>query len=200
MSNEKTEPTGDRRSVHTDALATLGTIIDASQKRDAIHLAVEPVVAGHALHPGDRITVKDGVATRAYRETALGIVDPFLEGYVEKGERFWFVMMPRMVHSLRHVWTHPAFPNVDGTADATPALEGKAAAEAWIKDYADRIDVGWRDLVEAAGYWIDCGDYMCRGGILEGVSTSPEFWDHYETYTGRKVPEGKRGSFFTCSC
>lgn len=36
----------DKRSVATDALETLGTIIDDKQKRDAIHLAVEPVVAG----------------------------------------------------------------------------------------------------------------------------------------------------------
>ena len=39
----------DKRSVATDALETLGTIIDDTQKRDAIHLAVEPVVAGERL-------------------------------------------------------------------------------------------------------------------------------------------------------
>lgn len=31
----------DKRSVFTDALETLGTIIDDTQKRDAIHLAFE---------------------------------------------------------------------------------------------------------------------------------------------------------------
>jgi hypothetical protein len=41
------------RSVATDALATLGTIIDDTQKRDAIHIAVEPVIAGERLRPGD---------------------------------------------------------------------------------------------------------------------------------------------------
>jgi hypothetical protein len=102
-------PTGDNRSVSTDALATLGTIIDASQKRDAIHLAVEPVVAGESLMPGDHITVEDGIATATETGAGLGIVDPFLKGRVRKGERFWFVMYPRMVHSLRHVWSHPAF-------------------------------------------------------------------------------------------
>lgn len=38
--------TGDKRSVSTDALETLGTIIDDRAGRDAIHLAVEPVHAG----------------------------------------------------------------------------------------------------------------------------------------------------------
>ena len=103
---------GNKRSVATDALDTLGTIIDDKQKRDAIHLAVEPVIAGQPLLAGERITVRDGVAWAAVDDQVLGIVDPFLFGGVATGERFWFVMLPRMVHSLRHVWTHPAFPEV----------------------------------------------------------------------------------------
>jgi hypothetical protein len=43
--------TADNRPVATDALATLGTIIDKTAARDAIHLAVEPVVAAHTLRP-----------------------------------------------------------------------------------------------------------------------------------------------------
>lgn len=40
----------DNRSISTDALATLGTIIKDGG-RDAIHLAVEPVIAGEELRP-----------------------------------------------------------------------------------------------------------------------------------------------------
>lgn len=36
----------DKRSIHTDALHTLGTIIGEGEKRDAIHIAVEPCIAG----------------------------------------------------------------------------------------------------------------------------------------------------------
>jgi hypothetical protein len=102
-------PTGDKRSVSTDALESLGKIIGTGEKRDAIHLAVEPVNAGTFLAPGQHITVKDGVAWPTAVGKGLGIVDPFLSAPVETGQRFWFVMYPRMVHSLRHVWTHPAF-------------------------------------------------------------------------------------------
>lgn len=100
---------GDKRKVSTDALETLGQFIGDSEKRDAIHLAVEPVTAGAELNPGQHITVKGGIAYPADRGAGLGIVDPFLPTYVRAGQRFWFVMYPRMVHSLRHVWTHPAF-------------------------------------------------------------------------------------------
>lgn len=106
------------RSVFTDALNTLGTIHATPQQRDAIHLAVEPVVACEALNPGDHIVVDYknspvpyGMAMKVPVGQGIGIVDPFLRETVLPGQQFWFVMYPRMVHSLRHVWTHPAFPD-----------------------------------------------------------------------------------------
>jgi hypothetical protein len=42
----------DKRTVHTDALETLGNIIGPQEKRDAIHLAVCPVIAQEQLLPG----------------------------------------------------------------------------------------------------------------------------------------------------
>jgi hypothetical protein len=130
---------GDKRTVATDALATLGTIIDDKQKRDAIHLAVEPVIAGTTLRPGQRVKVVNGVAWPEELEGDLGIVDPFIEGFVGSGQRFWFIMYPRMVHSLRHVWTHPAFPDEIGTPAPAPE-PSKAVSEAWLRDYADRVN------------------------------------------------------------
>ena len=48
--------------------------------------------------------------------------------------------------------------------------------------------------------YLKCGDYMCEGGRWEGVSLPDEFWPAYEIVTGKKVPDGNRGSFFSCSC
>lgn len=86
------------------------------EARDAIHLAVEPVEAADRFNPADRIGIIDGKAYKA-GSTAFGqkvpyhgIVDPFLPTTVELGQKFWFVMAPRMVQSLRHVWEHPDFP------------------------------------------------------------------------------------------
>lgn len=106
--------TTDKRSVSTDALETLGKIHTRQEYRDAIHLAVEPVEAGENLFPGTHVYIKDGKAfnvgfsqTDALR--AVGIVDPFISVKVEQGQRFWLVIYPRMITSLRHVWSHPAF-------------------------------------------------------------------------------------------
>lgn len=105
----------DKRSPHTDALETLGMVHYKTEKRDAIHLAVEPVEAGQPLNAGEFVRIEDGKAYCAEPHKAHGIVDPFLprkkdSADVQIGERFWFIMKPRMVTSLRHVWDHPDFP------------------------------------------------------------------------------------------
>lgn len=104
----------DSRSPITDALETLGMVHYKPEKRDAIHLAVEPVEAGEDLNRGDWVAVRDGKAFCVEQHEAHGIIDPFLPTGipfdVKKGEKCWFVMKPRMVRSLRHVWEHPAFP------------------------------------------------------------------------------------------
>lgn len=111
----------DKRSPSTDALETLGMIHFKPEARDAIHLAVDPVVASQPLRVGQKIGIINGKAYPAgnilkrmsHPDMIIpyhGIVDPFLPRTVEPGETFWFVMAPRMVTSLRHVWEHPAFP------------------------------------------------------------------------------------------
>ena len=105
----------DKRSVATDALETLGTIHTREERRDAIHLGVEPVEAGEDLTVGSNIGIgEDG---KAYGSDfnqyikAVGIVDPFLTEKVQKGEKFWLVVYPRQITSLRHVWEHNDFPS-----------------------------------------------------------------------------------------
>lgn len=106
-----------KRSVATDALKTLGTIIDNNAGRDAIHLAVNPEVAGTVLKPGQHVgrnwqghfVPVTGKSSYTSAAKALGIVDPFLKEDVKVGERFWFILYPNQVDSLRHVWSHPEF-------------------------------------------------------------------------------------------
>lgn len=104
--------------VSNDALDTLGMIHFKQEKRDAIHLAVDPVVAGTDLQVGQKIGIEDGIAWPVGETVNLqhipyhGIVDPFLPRGPKAGESFWFVMKPRAVQSLRHVWQHPDFPEV----------------------------------------------------------------------------------------
>jgi len=197
------EKNGDRRSVTTDALATLGTIIGPGEKRDAIHLAVEPVVAGEGLAPGDHIEVKDGVATAVDPGQGLGIVDPFLPRRVKKGERFWFVMYPRMVHSLRHVWTHPSFPD-EPVAAASDVLPGpppdvRARAERQLRDMIAGLDCPSYDVVIQKALAGDMDDeYFHFDGYDAHGEIPPGFWELVEIVIGR--PVAARPTYFSCSC
>lgn len=210
------------RKVSTDALETLGTIIDEYQKRDAIHLAVEPVIAGETLYPNDDIRILKGQAYRGSRKLGetIGKVDPFLEGIVLPNQRFWLVVYPREITSLRHVWSHPEFADeilpvayheeeltVGSRSVALPEPENKfTVSEKWIRDFCDRIPLRYDMLMNAAAEYVESkrrggyGEYLVLGGLLEGEYVPDEFWDHYENVTGEQVPDSQRGSFFSCSC
>lgn len=86
----------------------LGEILHGQNFRDAIHIAVAPVIAGEEMNPGDHIEFYGGKAYRSYSDT-IGIVDPFLKGAVNRGESFYMFLYPNTITSLRHEWTHPAF-------------------------------------------------------------------------------------------
>ena len=232
----------DKRSVSTDALDTLGTIHKREEHRDAIHLGVEPVIAGEDIAVGANIGIgKDGFAYATdYRNDikAVGIADPFLANRIEKGESFWLVVYPRKITSLRHVWTHPDFDTEDEpkvldiaevssddlmveiqrrlatnnvvqtvqepVQEATDADE-KRKAWAWIHDYADGLGLDTDELMDYADSWISAerrgtwGEYLCKGGDLEGEYVSDEFWDNYDIVRDESTDQ-ERGSFFTCSC
>lgn len=190
------------RPVHTDALATLGTLISAKEKRDAIHLAVLPAQAGQRLEPGNRIFMRDGKAYRAYESEGsidTGIVDPFLRmTHVNEGQWFWFILKPRSIASLRHVWTHPAFPD--------PAEEPKyLQSTQYLDQIAERLKVDMFSLLNAAQDFLQDGEYFRHPenpGAFEGDrgAIDSTFWHHYEVLTGKKVAVDKRQSFLTCSC
>lgn len=142
----------DKRKVTTDALETLGTIIE-SGGRDAIHLAVEPVIAAEDLYPGQHVGIgSEGATTNGVKK--LGIVDPFIMGPVPKGKMFWLVVYPRQITSLRHVWEHPDFVEKKSPIVSDRIMTEKEMSEEWIKKFADRINQHPNQLMMAAERWI----------------------------------------------
>jgi hypothetical protein len=197
---------GDKRTVATDALETLGTIIDERAGRDAIHLAVEPVVAARRLYPGQNVGFVEGGVGPS--DNPLGIVDPFLQAPVEIGERFWLVVYPRQITSLRHVWAHPAFPEVIAK-DVEPSR--KESSEKWLRNWClnDGNHPGYETLIALASGqmdgdgeygWSHQGEYLLSRGADAHGQIPAELWDHVENVIGKKIPGEKRASSFSCSC
>ena len=126
----------------------LGKIITTKQHRDAVHIAVAPVTAGERLHPGETIGFNDPITSIVLGVPdcdSIGIVDPFLKNAVEKGQQFWMYLYPGSITSLRHEWTHDAFPSPDA-----PIRGDKAESEKWIRDFIARSDCPSYEVLMAA--------------------------------------------------
>lgn len=187
-----------------DKIPKLGSLIIDTVGRDAVHIAVAPVTAGAKLNPGDRIGFTDTAHTvNIKRKGAIGIVDPFLAHPVSKGDVFYMFLLPNTITSLRHEWTHPEFEKEDLLAETEKtfiALQGDPAAEKWMTDFSERVNCTYSEMLEAAESYLLTGDYLCKGGDLEGEYVPDEFWNMYERIKRTTVTENSRGSFFTCSC
>ena len=119
-----------------DALTTIGTLI-TNGRRDAIHCAVEPVIAGERLVAGDHVgitnTAEDGQRATRSAGTLIGIVDPFLNVVVNKGQMFWLCVYPRTITNLRHAWSHPLI-------EDEPAKNYRPEMSQAARDMHDAID------------------------------------------------------------
>lgn len=200
----------DKRSVSTDALETLGTIIDCNQGRDAVHIAVEPVEAGEILRPSDPVCLIDG---RAYLDlktrTPVGIVDPFLSTHVHAGQWFWLMLSPRTITSLRHVWIHPDFPEEDAKSILHSSKMDKKEAETWLREFCDGASCpSYETLIRLLSGERNCDDLDDLGVTFDDEYLTvlgqdahgfipPKFWDCVEVITGRTFP---RAEWFSCSC
>lgn len=104
---------------HSQYTPNLGHTPEPNARRDAVHIAVAPVVAGEKLMRGHPVAMS-ARGEAAGSINPIGIVDPFREEvFVERGERFWLFLYPGTITGLRHVWTHPAF------APQVPSLPSK---------------------------------------------------------------------------
>lgn len=184
----------------------IGQLIEDEQHRDAIHIAVAPVICGaEELIPGQRIGfIEHGNTERvgSHAEHRIGIVDPFLTRNVFLGQRFWMFLLPNTITSLCHDWTHPAF---EAAAPTTKrAAVHRSDSETWLRAAADAIDLTYNALMRDAKTWVECKEHTVQHGSESwrdsGIGSNPEFWHHYEIVTGTIVPEDRKRSFYCCSC
>lgn len=190
-------------------VVNLGGVPVDGALRDAVHIAVAPMVAAEILRRGARVALTDE-GTAHESDDGVGIVDPYRNSHVKRGERFWLFLYPQTITTLRHEWTHPAFPDAQAVSvavDPAGVAEAKAEiaqiAEAMGADEYGERPMTYDRLMTAADLWIVTGRHEVERG---GTSWQTEefsherFWRAYAVVTGRLVPEGKDENFFSCSC
>jgi hypothetical protein len=176
----------------------LGEIITTSHNRDAIHVAVAPVTAGEWLVPGTHVRIAaSGLAIPGPRGECVGIVDPFLRQHVLVGERFWLMLYPGTITSLRHAWSHPALPEETGAVGGD-----KAASEAWLLRFCEEHGLQYNDVLEEfpKGGCVSSGTRELYIQDTEKAQWS-DLWIHLEVATGKPIPQSVRNEAgFRCAC
>ena len=179
----------------------LGSIIEDKQSRDAIHMAVAPVIAAVKLAPGQDIGFVDADKKKVcIVDNPIGIVDPFLNCLVYLDQEFWMLIYPNTITGLRHEWTHPAF---DG---AEEAKQDDVDSRQWLKDFAEKAGLAYSKLlaiiqeyVEEDEVWVEQGSQRAQNAF-EDVAKD-EFWKHIKNVTGMKRPESPDWHMpFSCTC
>ena len=165
----------------------LGKLIEGKADRDAIHIAILPVTAAEKLSPGQHVGVCQKVCEAGVSYDWIGIVDPYLTCQVSKGQRFYLMLYPNTISSLRHDWVLPGL-------GLEPEVELEDH-ERWLLDFAKKHDVGYQQLMDAAGDWgFDRPEYeAARDAIYEH---DKEFCRHYEAFTGETIDFGDE----SCAC
>lgn len=108
-------------------LVPLGKLITGPDPgRDSYHVAAVPCVATGAFLPGERVGVvrdgsgavapADGFALAITSGAPVGVVDPYLEGPVAPGDKFYVLLFPNTITGLRHAWFNDTFPPETGGA------------------------------------------------------------------------------------
>lgn len=189
--------------------ANLGERPDENSLRDAVHVALVPMIAGGNLYPGQKFKLKYGTKNVALageysnNDEWVGIVDPFLSGWsVEKGQMFWGVLRPNTVTGMRHHWKHPVFDEIVEEERVTEQLS-RSDAEIWIRNFCDEWNFDYDELIHAAtstGNWVVANgiDLHSSGELGEDHDL---FWANLEVLMDRKFDKAHRGSMgWSCSC
>lgn len=192
----------------SDTQSKIGKLLEDGEQRDAIHVAVAPVLVGAGrMDPGEPAGLDEhGRAVLPQGSLKpVGIIDPFLASPVYGGDRCWLFLYPQTVTDMRHHWTHPAF-----AAEAAPApvvVRDKDASERWLREFIATADCPDYDVVMAAAVGehekndsSNNGQYLHFDGRDAHGVIPREFWDHVETVSGKTVPDVLRARFFSCSC
>lgn len=177
----------------------VGQLIGSNAKRDAIHIAIAPVIATEELSAGEPIWFVPGSTEKVESAMGepLGIVDPWLKRRVLPGQRFYMWMTPNTITSLRHHWTHPAFGEQDLNQDCSHAEATKIVTE-----LANRIGIEYDVFISAALDYVKTGNYHSMGSNenYKDLTTYDwvEFWTCFRQITGMDHKDDY--GFFCCAC
>lgn len=194
-------------------LPKLGKPIEGHEERDAIHIAIIPAKVLGELSPGQSVRLVDRdkgdkfytVCRTEKKKECIGIIDPFLNRYVEEGETVWVFLLPNTVTDMRHHWEHPAFEDfvdeLDSDAEKTFRYLKYGDSIEFMRKFATKVDMSYQELLDALTDYVNDGTENIHIGVDTPYEDTEKMWDSFEKITGIKVSGGiKHQTPFSCSC
>jgi hypothetical protein len=184
---------------------SIGKLIKDVRQKDAIHIAVVPVIATERLYPAQMAALVEGSQCRVAataKDNAIGIIDPFLTAPVYPDQECWLFLFPNTITGMRHEWEHPAFTSRSVTASESMKWMERTAARHYAPYENDRQYTA-ADLIQAGKDYLESGEYFTQQGSesLRDEINAREFWTHFQNITGIIVPSDELDvAPFSCSC
>lgn len=183
--------------------------LSAPQYRDAIHVAIMPVMVGeYFLKPGQHVKVvrRHGsfLVEPSEADLSIGIIDPFLERQVAPGHRCYLWMKQNTIVGLRHEWAHPMDETGDLEVEKPVLADLQVRSEQWLREFCAAADCpGYERVMRAIRGAGEKGDrldeeYLQFKGTDAHGEIPMEFWHHVEIVLGQ--PVRYKAQYFGCSC
>lgn len=175
----------------------LGQLLGIDAKRDAIHIAIAPVISSGSINPGEHIGFTEDGTVGIRAKVKIGIADPFLKNTISNGERFYMFLYPNTVTGMRHEWSHPDFQENKG---------GDDGAKRSLTLLAERCGCSFELLMlrldlYAAGLCGPNDSIQQQLNLICEESFVRDIWSNYEICRGVKVGDEIKGeTFFRCTC
>jgi len=178
-----------------DNAMTIGQLVGHTGIRDAIHCPIISAVAKMNLNVGTPVSILEtGEAEQSDLYSCVGIVDPFLRGFVQKGEQFWVWVRPGSISSLTHQWTHKRIP------EFAAVVPDKEKARVRLQEFAEGpLHVSLEEMLATIEACRGDTDNALYDHGYESLGVYAGFWDDYELYTGKPDPN-KEGWFYFFTC
>lgn len=169
----------------------LGSIINGSAERDAIHVAIAPIIAAETLEPGEHVgLLPNGCAASHVQH--IGVVDPFLKKEVMRGQKFWLILYPQTITNLRHDWKHPSF----AEPSSVSATGEQSESEQYLRRFAEQVGITFEKLIEASTRFQSDYETLDHPTDQYEWDIPEEFWHHWAKFTGKITNSSE--TFFTC--
>jgi len=184
-------------------------------KKDAIHIAVAPVIATDILYPGAPLGFSEPGNTQKVevnRVSPIGIVDPFLPSPVKEGEKFFMFLFPNTITGLRHDWIHPAFVTdtpltnnieIPSYTSTSAAFQDRSRSYEHLNAVAHDFGMSFEDFIHDLTVFSDFRDddmYTYSVPDAEVYDYDwPTIWRYFTEYTGIETSLS-HDCPYSCSC